>query len=125
MEVTFNCISANVAFMKAKRRHGDLVDSLLRTAVFVSTEDLPFDTLQVIMLDRDSTYARRVGCKKDRICQFEVSIPAQAEVDYSQPSAFVQCLAGRLKVAIEGCGIPAQPTQHILESIESFEKSLT
>lgn len=124
MEISFNAITENRFLGKAMVRYSDILGELRRTGAFVPTERLPFDVLQVILLDRESSYARADNRRESRICQFEVAAPNSAEISFGDRKAFVGCLAERLKTAVNGCGLPRQVATELIDNIEAFKGAL-
>jgi len=120
MEISITAITQNRKFYKALVRHSRAIASLEQVALHVTTSKPSFDILQLVFMDRGEDYVNVVGCKRDRLFQVEVSIPSEDMVDFGSASAFVSCIAQRLKFAVRLCGLPQNVESELTEAISHF-----
>jgi hypothetical protein len=119
MRLSISAVSGNRKFTKALVKHSQRIDSLRNSAVGISTDSMPFDTLQIIFLDRDQSYLRPVGCKKDRIFQVEVATPDEQDIDYSDETSLFRAIAGKLLVALKSTNLSETEKDDIALAIQT------
>jgi hypothetical protein len=120
MNISISAVSRNRKFTKALVRHASALNDLRNAAVGVNTGELPYDTLQVVFIDRDQDYVRAAGCKGDRLFQVEVAAPDETTTDYTNQSSFLAAISDKLRRAVEISGLPLTCREEIAESISSI-----
>jgi hypothetical protein len=119
MKLSISAVSGKRKFTKALVKHSSKIDLLRNAAISFPTESLPFDTLQIVFLDRDETYLRPVGCKNDRIFQVEVATPDDQRTDYSCATSFLRAIAEKLLMALKTTNIAEEKKNEITSAIEA------
>ena len=120
MEISITAVTRNRRLSKALIRHSGELTRLKQVGQWIETSTLPYDVLQIVLLDRNEDYARAVGCKNDRIFQVEVAAPNEATVPFNDERKFVRYVAERLQTAIKlGC-LPVSIEKEIADEVSSF-----
>lgn len=117
MQISISAVSGNRKFTKSLVRHSHAVNDLRNAAISINTDTLPYDTLQIVFLDRDQDYLRAVGCKGDRLFQVEVATPNDTTTDYGSEASLITAIAEKAKRALEVSGLSADCRQEIARRI--------
>ena len=120
MKFSISAVSGNRKFTKALVQNASEIDVLRNAAIRYDTGSLSFDTLQLVFLDRDQSYFRVVGCKRDRIFQVEVATPDDGQkAGYSSPESLVRAIADRLILALNSTNLPDEDKKKITLDIHA------
>lgn len=112
-------MSGNRKFTKYLVRFSCRIDDLRNSAKAINTNSLPFDTLQIVFLDRDQSYFRSKGCNRDRLFQVEVATPDEQNTDYSDAESLIRGLSEKLLLAVQNTTIPEEDKSRIAKAIQS------
>ena len=119
LKLSISAVSGNRKFTKALVRYSSEIDALRNAAISYNSNSLPFDTLQIVFFDRDESYLRAVGCKKDRLFQVEVATPDENRIDYSRAKSLIRAIAEKLILALESTHIESEEKSVIALLIET------
>ncbi len=123
VNISISAVSRNRRFTKALVRYASRVDELRNACEGVNLDEMPFDTLQIVFLDRDQSYVRPVGCKADRLFQVEVATPDEPATDYSSAEVLLHAISEKVLIALEKTNLEEQHKRQIVSAIEAVGKS--
>lgn len=120
MTLSISAVSKNRKFTKALVRYAGSIDALRNAAINISTDLLPYDTIQIVFIDRDDDYMRPVGCKGDRLFQVEVATPGEETTDYTNEASVVNAIGRKLVRALEVCHLSVDLQNQVKETIRAI-----